>query len=225
MNLKRHAAAEQPAPGGAFVVLEGTEGVGKTTQIHAIRDHLENLDQTVVLTREPGGTRLAEDIRAILLDKANTEMTNKAELLLIFAARAEHVDQVINPALKAGQWVVSDRFTDATYAYQGGGRGIAVSDIETIEHWTLGRLVPDRVFLLDAPPEIGMRRMMRRGVPDRFERERLEFFQRVRAAYLERAGRNSDRYQIVDAGKPAAEVTAAILDGLAELSAARIARR
>lgn len=192
---------------GCFITLEGGEGVGKSTNVNFVRDCLTAAGKTVVVTREPGGTSLAEHIRSILLDGRTEGMDPNTELLLMFAARAEHLGSVVRPALERGDWVVCDRFTDATYAYQGGGRGIAWERIAVLEKWVQGDLRPDLTLLLDAPPEVGRSRMRDRGGrPDRFEQEQRAFFERVRAAYLTLADRESRRYRVVDAARPLNEV-------------------
>jgi dTMP kinase len=188
---------------GCFITLEGGEGVGKSSNLALIRNYLETAGKTVLVTREPGGTPLGEQIRDILLDHRQNGMCSDTELLLMFAARAEHLSQVIRPALAAGKWVLCDRFTDATYAYQGGGRGISAERIAILESWVQSELRPDLTILLDAPIEIGMARAgLRKGSADRFEREQTEFFKRVRDNYLEQAHRFPERYRVVDAGQP-----------------------
>ena len=203
---------------GRFVTFEGIEGVGKSTQLAAARQHLQNAGVDVCVMREPGGTVLAEKIRDLLLDADNEGMVADAELLLMFAARAQHLAERILPALAAGRWVLCDRFTDATYAYQGGGRGIGAQRVATIEQWVQGTLQPDATILLDASPEVGLARARSRGGDrDRFEREQLLFFQRVRDAYLQRAAEQPDRFTVVDATQAVTQVTAEvkqILDGL-----------
>ncbi len=184
---------------GRFITVEGVEGAGKSTQLAFLQAHLEASGREVLMTREPGGTALGEAVRGLLLDPRFRGMDADAELLLVFAARAEHLARCIRPALARGAWVVSDRFTDATFAYQGGGRGIPASRIAEIESWVQGALRPDRVLILDLPPEEGARRVAGRGERDRFEREALEFFHRVRNAYLERAAADPGRYRVVDA--------------------------
>ena len=172
---------------GKLISLEGVDGAGKTTHLEYLCDYLVKRQVTVLTTREPGGTHVGEQLRSILLDAAEP-IAPLTELLLMFAARAEHIQKVIRPALLAGTWVLCDRFTDATYAYQGGGRGIDSQHIEVLEHMTQGGLRPDLTFLLDLPVEVGLRR--RRGLDrsrDRFESQDLEFKQRVRLAYLERS--------------------------------------
>ncbi len=193
---------------GKFITLEGAEGVGKSSNILFIKDYLESRGLPVITTREPGGTALGESVRSILLDQGQVDY--KAELLLLFAARAQHVSDVIIPALKSGVWVISDRFVEASYAYQGGGRGIPVEIIQYLENWVLDAVRPDCTILLDAPPEIGMTRARTRGTLDRIEREDVAFFQRVRQAYLERARQSSGATIIVDATRILAEVQATI---------------
>jgi dTMP kinase len=187
---------------GRFITVEGGEGAGKTTQLAFIREYLERAGYQVVLTREPGGTALGEEIRALLLGHRHDGMTPATETLLMFAARAEHLKRVIRPALAAGCWVLCDRFTDATYAYQGGGRGVSPERIAVLEDWVQGELRPDLTLLFDLPVAAGLERAGRRGVADRFEREKADFFERVRAAYLERAWRDPDRHRIVNAARP-----------------------
>ena len=191
---------------GKFITVEGIEGAGKTTQLAFIRDYLETAGKRVLLTREPGGAALSEEIRALLLKQRQEGMSADTELLLLFAARAEHLHQVIRPALESGIWVLCDRFTEASYAYQGGGRGVAGERIAVLENWVQGNLRPDLTLLFDLPAEQGLARVGRRGLLDRFEREELNFFQRVRKAYLEQAARHPDRYRIVDASRSIAAV-------------------
>ncbi len=195
---------------GWFVTVEGAEGAGKTTAMRAIEAELGESAVPVELTREPGGTPLSEEIREILLDPRWSGMHPDTELLLMFAARAEHVHRRILPALGRGRWVVSDRFTDATYAYQGGGRGIEGERIEALERWALGDFRPDRTLLLDLPVEVGLLRAHGRSAPDRFEREDRAFFERVRAAYLERARREPERFVCIDAAAALEEVAARV---------------
>ena len=191
-----------------FITLEGGEGVGKTTNLAFIEDYLTSRGIDLLRTREPGGTPLGERIRGLLLD--SELMDNAAELLLVFAARAQHITEVIRPALAAGRWVLCDRFTDASYAYQGGGRGIDFSVIEFLEQWVQAELQPDLTLLLDTPIEVGMSRVRQRGVTDRFESEQLDFFEKVRAAYLKRADRYSDRIKQVNASGSLESVQAKI---------------
>jgi dTMP kinase len=199
---------------GKFITIEGGEGVGKSTQIGALRDWLSEQGIEVVLTREPGGTPRAERIRAILLEPSEEAMPASCELLLMFAARATHVENVIKPALARGAWVVCDRFIDATYAYQGGGRGFDRELIETLERAVLGRLRPDLTLLLDAPVEVGSARARARnassGGTDRFELEHTAFFERVRGVYLERARQDANRIAVIDATGSPESVAAAI---------------
>ncbi|WP_347987088.1 dTMP kinase [Methylomonas sp. AM2-LC] len=191
---------------GRFISLEGGEGVGKTTNLEYIQHFLHDKHIPHIVTREPGGTLLAEKIRAILLDHQDEPLCESAELLLIFAARAQHIRQVIAPALQNGQWVLCDRFIDATYAYQGGGRQMDTHIIAWLEQTILGTLKPDLTLLLDAPADVGLKRAKRRGKLDRFETEQLEFFERVRTVYLQRAQQDTLRYQIIDACLPLQEV-------------------
>ncbi len=192
---------------GRFVTVEGIEGAGKSTQMDAIRQYLEERGIRVVMTREPGGTPLSEAVRTLLLDPDNRGMSPDTELLLVFAARAEHLHKVIRPALESGDWVLSDRFTDATFAYQGGGRGIEAARIATLEEWVQGRLRPDLTLLLDVPVEAGMSRIAGRGQRDRFEREDREFFQRIRNSYLQRAAAEPQRFRRIDASAPVQQVS------------------
>lgn len=189
-----------------FISVEGIEGVGKSTHLRFMQTWLARRGVHVVRTREPGGTRVAEHIRKLLLDPANRRLPPMSELLLMFAARASHVEEVIRPALANGRWVLCDRFSDASYAYQGGGRKLRAQSIQILEHMVLRGLQPDLTLLLDAPVPVGLARMQHRGARDRFERERLEFFQRVRRAYLQRARRHARRFRIVDASGSVAAV-------------------
>ena len=193
-----------------FISLEGIEGAGKSSHLAFIQSFLQHAGKTVVQTREPGGTPLGEKIRELLLDYRNDAMVSDTELLLIFAARAQHLAQVICPALARGDWVLCDRFTDATYAYQGGGRGIASARIAAMESWVQAELRPDLTLLLDVPEDIGLQRAGQRSTPDRFERERAEFFGRVRAAYLAMAKSDPARYRVIDASQPLQAVQQAI---------------
>lgn len=202
---------------GKFLTLEGTEGVGKSTNLAFVRDWLESRNIEVVVTREPGGTPLAEEIRGLLLAKRDEAVDQTAELLLVFAARAQHLAQVIKPALARGAWVLSDRFTDATFAYQGGGRGLSKAVIRQLETLVQGDLHPDLTLILDIDVKLGLSRASQRGELDRFESETLEFFERVRAAYRERATVDPERYAIIDAGQDLASVQSQIATTLAEL--------
>lgn len=191
---------------GLFITLEGGEGAGKSTQLAYVRQRIEAAGIPLHVTREPGGTPLAEQIRDLLLDHREEQMPPDTELLLMFAARAQHLARLIRPALARGDWVLCDRFTDATYAYQGGGRGIDFARIKTLEDWVQGELRPDLTLLLDLPVEVGMARAGQRGELDRFEREQRDFFERVRAAYLARAGQAPQRFRIIDAAQDIAGV-------------------
>lgn len=202
---------------GRFITFEGTEGVGKSTQIANAADTLRNLGVDCIVTREPGGTPMAEAIRELLLAPRDEPVNDLTELLLMFAARAQHLHALILPALKAGQWVLCDRFTDATFAYQGGGRGVPAERIALLENLVQGQVRPDQVILLDAPVETGMTRARQRGELDRFEQEAVSFFQRIREVYLARARAEPDRYRIVDAAAPLEQVSAGISDLMCKL--------
>lgn len=184
---------------GRFITLEGSEGCGKSTNLAYIHQYLVDAGIPVCMTREPGGTPLGEQIRALLLDAKQTAMHSDTELLLMFAARAQHLQQTILPALERGEWVLCDRFTDASYAYQGYGRGIALERIAQLETWVQGQLRPDLTLFLDLPVAIGLKRAGERGEPDRFEREQMDFFERVRQGYLAQAGKDPARYRVIDA--------------------------
>ena len=189
---------------GKFITIEGSEGAGKSTNIRHIQDYLNNKNIDFISTREPGGTPIAEKIRDLLLDKTNTSLCSDAELLLMFAARAQHLNELIIPALESGKWVLSDRFTDASYAYQGGGRGLSWEKIAQLEQFVQGDLRPDATILLDIPVELGMERVRNRGETDRFEQEQLSFFKRIRNAYLTLAKEHPERFHIIDT-QPAIE--------------------
>ena len=196
------------APRGRFITLEGIEGAGKSTQRDSVVACLHGFGLPVLVTREPGGSEIAERVRGLLLDPANTGMHADTELLLMFAARVEHVQQRILPALARGDWVVCDRFTDATYAYQGGGRGVPMARIALLEDFVQGPLRPDLTLLYDLPAALGLARARGRSAPDRFEQEALAFHERVRAAYLARATAEPDRMRCIDAARePAAVAT------------------
>lgn len=184
---------------GTFITIEGGEGAGKSTIMRRVAAWLDERGHRVVSTREPGGTELAEKLRAILLDRNTVGLAGQAELLLMFAARAQHLAELIRPALERGETVICDRFTDATWAYQGGGRGLPREDIATLERLVHGDLQPDLTLLLDLPVEQGLQRASRRGAADRFEEESVEFLERVREAYLERAAAAPQRFVWVDA--------------------------
>ena len=195
---------------GRFITLEGIEGAGKSTHMDGVRALLESRGRGVQVTREPGGTRLGEGVRALLLDLGHRDMDPMAELLLVFAARAAHVAEVIEPALSSGRWVLCDRFTDATYAYQGGGRQLGPGPVAALEHLVQGDLRPDLTVILDVPVEVGLTRVDHRARRDRFELEAQGFFQRIREVYLERARSCPDRYRVVDATASREETAGAI---------------
>lgn len=196
---------------GKFITIEGIEGVGKSTNIDTLVRRIEAAGHKVLKTREPGGTPYAEDIRDILMNRSEEPLPEIAELLLMFAARSLNVNNVISPALEAGTWVVCDRFTDSSRAYQGGGRGLPMETVDRLADWVHGDLWPDLTILLDAPVELGMERAGRRGSPDRFEQERHEFFERVRACYHEIAAREPDRVVVVDTSRSLEAVQADVV--------------
>lgn len=202
---------------GLFISFEGVEGAGKTTNIQYIAEKITNAGHEIVLTREPGGTKLSEAIRELLISKNFPEMHINTELLLMFAARSEHLNKVILPAIEQGKWVLCDRFTDATYAYQGAGRGIDEKTIATLETLVQGSLKPDYTFLFDLEAEIGLGRAQNRGETDRFEQQHIEFFNKVRNKYLHMAETNKSRYRIVNAQHDLATVQKQIDLLLAEL--------
>lgn len=191
---------------GKFITVEGVEGVGKTTNMAFIASWLSQHQKPHVVTREPGGTPLAEEIRKLLLTTRTETVHENTELLLMFAARAQHLAEVIKPALAAGKWVLCDRFTDATYAYQGAGRGISMEKIKQLEELVQNQLRPDLTIMFDLPVEQGLARVKKRGLPDRFEREQLKFFEAVRQCYLSRVSDNPSRYRVIDASKNLASV-------------------
>jgi dTMP kinase len=213
-----------PSNKGLFVAIEGIEGAGKSTAIHFIQAWLAKANISYILTREPGGTEIAENIRALLLLKNYQEkMCADTELLLMFASRAQHLFALVVPALARGDWVICDRFTDATYAYQGGGRGVPVERIAQIEHWVQGDLRPDHVILLDLPAELGMQRLSHRQLTnDRIEQEKISFFERARAAYLAKARAFPEGYTVIDASQALEKVQANI--EVALLSVFRVSR-
>jgi len=194
-----------PAP-GKFISVEGGEGAGKSTLLEGLRAAMEEQGVAVVQTREPGGTALGEKVRALVLDPALRGMDATAELFLMFASRAQLVDEVIRPALRAGRWVLCDRFTDASYAYQGGGRGQPVARIAELERWACAGLQPDLTLLLDLPVAVGRGRIAGRGDADRIEAEADAFFERVRAAYRARAAAEPQRFHVLDATRPPEDV-------------------
>jgi len=191
---------------GKFITLEGGEGAGKTTCMSHVRQRIVDAGIPLVVTREPGGTHISEKIRELLLDKENTDIQDDAELLLMFAARSQHLNELIRPALQRGDWVLCDRFTDATHAYQGGGRGIPTERISSLENWTQRGLKPDLTLLLDLPVETGLERAGQRSAPDRFESESPQFMQNIRKAYLKIAAEEPGRVKVIDAALPLDEV-------------------
>ncbi|BEH14195.1 dTMP kinase [Marinobacter shengliensis] len=202
---------------GRFITFEGTEGVGKSTQLENAVNTLKDLGIDFIVTREPGGTPMAENIRELLLSPREEPVHETTELLLMFAARAQHLHNRILPALNKGQWVLCDRFTDATFAYQGGGRGVPAERIALLETLVQGEVRPDHVILLDAPVETGMARAKKRGELDRFEQETLAFFQRIRDTYLARATAMPGNYHVVNAALPLEQVSASVSALLAAL--------
>ena len=201
---------------GKFITIDGVEGAGKSTQIKFICDYLEAKGVNVVLTREPGGTDLGEKIRELLLSTTTKSMHSDSELLLMFAARNEHIHHKIIPALEKGDWVLSDRFTDASYAYQGGGRGLDIERIERLEHWVLKGFTPNMTLLLDIPVDLGMSRVESRGEKDRIELEELDFFERVRQAYIDRSEKYPQRIKLIDSSK-SREHTSAQIEKILEI--------
>jgi dTMP kinase len=203
-----------------FITLEGIEGAGKSTVADGLCAHLLARGIPAVRTREPGGTPLAERMRALVLERGDEPLGAVAETLLMFAARAVHLDNLIRPALKRGTWVICDRFTDATFAYQGGGRGVPVALIDELAVTVHGAVQPDRTLLLDVPVRTGLSRARARQIePDRFEAETEAFFERVRNAYLTRASGEPQRIKVLDAGRAAAAVLEAALAALADFLA------
>lgn len=201
---------------GRFITLEGVEGVGKTTNLEYIHQRLKAAGKNVVITREPGGTAMAEEIRELLLRPRSEPVSEMAELLLMFAARAQHLHALILPALDQGQWVLCDRFTDATFAYQGGGRGVPLSLIGSLETMVQSTLRPDLTLLLDLPVEQGLERARNRSAPDRFEVEKQRFFEAVRQVYLDRAIAEPKRFAVIDASVDLQQVQAQINQQLVE---------
>lgn len=188
---------------GRFLTFEGIDGAGKSTHIDYVTELLRERDLTVVVTREPGGTPLGEKLRELLL---HTPMHAETEALLMFAARREHIEQVIEPALRRGDWVLSDRFTDASFAYQGGGRMLDVARLEALERWVHPHLQPDMTLLFDVSSATAAERLKAVRSPDKFEREKAGFFNRVRQAYLDRAKAFPDRFRIIDSSRPIVEI-------------------
>ena len=204
-----------------FITLEGTEGVGKSTALAYIQDYLNEHYVPFISTREPGGTPLAEKIRQLLLTKDDEKMAYHTELLLMFAARAQHIQQVIKPALTAKKWVLCDRFTDASYAYQGGGRGLPMYEIAQLENLVQGELQPTLTLWLDAPVELGLQRAATRQELDRFEQEKVDFFQKVRSVYQQRAEAFPQRFRRIDASLPLEQVQSQLKSVLSYFVAVR----
>lgn len=202
---------------GRFITVEGIEGVGKTTQLAFIESELMKCGHDVVLTREPGGTGLGEAIREILLNEKDLRIAGRTELLLIFSARLQHLEEVIRPALESGKTVLCDRFTDATYAYQGGGRGIPREEIALLEQFVQKGLRPDHTIVFDVPVEVGLARANKRGEADRFESETVAFFEKVRQCYLMRAMDEPERVHVINTDRPVAAVHEDIVKWLAEV--------
>jgi len=210
---------------GFFLTIEGIEGVGKSTAVKFIQDYLTAAHIDFITTREPGGTEIAERIRQILLTPNPEEViVPETELLLMFACRAQHIAHKIEPALAAGKWVISDRFVDASYAYQGGGRQLNLDQIKTLDKWVV-KTHPDLTILLDAPPALGLARAKHRGEHDRIEQEKVDFFERVREAYLQRAKADPTRFHIIDATQPLTTVHAEIKRSLDEAQRIRGSRQ
>ena len=197
--MEKEKTAQKKLLPGRFITLEGIEGVGKSTHMKFIQRYLHKRKIPYVITREPGGTPVAETIRKILLTSHREEMTSIAELLLLFAGRSQHIANVILPALKEGKWVICDRFTDTSYAYQGYGRKLPLEQIETLEKWVQKDLQPNLVLLFDAPVKVALRRARRRGTTDRIEAEQEEFFERAREGFLKRARQYPQRIKVINA--------------------------
>jgi len=209
--LTAHSAAAR----GKFITLEGIDGAGKSTHVQWLAERLRARVRTVVVTREPGGTPLGEQLREIILHEP---MDLDTEALLVFAARQEHIRKVIVPSLEAGAWVLSDRFTDATFAYQGGGRGIPSERLAVLEDWVQQGLQPDLTLFFDVPVTVGQERLRQAtAAPDRFEREQAEFFERVRAEYLRRAAEAPQRFRVIDSSRPVAEVQSQLEETIVSL--------
>lgn len=204
---------------GLFLTLEGVDGAGKSTHVQWIVEMLSSLGQPVLCTREPGGTPIGERLRDLLL---HTPMTLECETLLMFAARAEHIRTVIEPALAAGTWVVCDRFTDATFAYQGGGRELGTARIEVLQNWVHPTLQPDKTWLFDVPLEVARERLNRTRDQDRFETEADAFFLRTRQVYLERASKQPNRFTVIDSTRPIDEIRTDLSEALTRLVQSRI---
>jgi dTMP kinase len=186
---------------GLFITLEGVEGAGKSTLMSYVAEIFTTKGKEVVQTREPGGTKTGEQIRSILLDSSNVNVGDDTELLLMFAARSQHINEIIKPALGSGKIVICDRFTDASYAYQGAGRGLDSNRIKILEDWVQQGLKPELTLLFDLDVETGLRRAGKRSEADRFEQEEVSFFERIRACYLERAEKEPERFRIIDSSQ------------------------
>ena len=209
--MTAHSAAAR----GKFITLEGIDGAGKSTHVQWLAERLRARVKTVVVTREPGGTPLGEQLREIILHEP---MDLDSEALLVFAARQEHIRKVIVPSLEAGAWVLSDRFTDATFAYQGGGRGIPSERLAVLEAWVQQGLQPDLTLFFDVPVTVGQERLRQAAAaPDRFEREQAEFFERVRTEYLRRAAEAPQRFRVIDSSRPVAEVQSQLEETIVSL--------
>ena len=209
--MTAHSAAAR----GKFITLEGIDGAGKSTHVQWLAERLRARVRTVVVTREPGGTPLGEQLREIILHEP---MDLDTEALLVFAARQEHIRKVIVPSLAAGAWVLSDRFTDATFAYQGGGRGIPSERLAVLEDWVQQGLQPDLTLFFDVPVTVGQERLRQAtAAPDRFEREQAEFFERVRAEYLRRAAEAPQRFRVINSSRPVAEVQSQLEETIVSL--------
>jgi dTMP kinase len=203
---------------GLFITIEGIEGAGKSTAVREIEKQLKLKEVDYILTREPGGTEIAEGIRQLLLKHYFEEkMAEDTELLLMFASRAQHIAQLIKPALNAGKIVICDRFTDASFAYQGGGRGVSKEHIQRLADWVQGDLKPDLTILLDIHPKIGLKRAAKRGEPDRIEKEEIKFFERVRKTYLDLAKNDPDRFRVIDASQTLSKIKASLKKILKEI--------
>ncbi len=213
--MSKAAHPDKRTKHGQFITLEGVEGAGKSSQIDCIRTLIESAGHEVITTREPGGTKLAEAIRALLLD--GDDMPAMTELLLMFAARSSHVEERIRPAIESGQWVICDRFVDASYAYQGAGRGIDAQVVNALEGMTLKGLAPDLTLIFDLPVEVGFERTRLRGQQNRFDHEETAFMNRIRDAYKYRAAKHPERYRVIDASAPMKDVSALVEKEIAGL--------
>ena len=200
---------------GKFITIEGQDGAGKSTNVSAMKEYLSSNSIDFIHTREPGGTELGEKLRELLLNSSES-IADKSELLMMFAARAQHIESVIEPALSSGTWVLCDRFTDASYAYQGAGRGISFDDIALLESYVQQGLAPDLTLVLDLPVQLSEQRAGQRSAPDRFEQQQQDFKQKVRDCYLRRAQDEPTRMKVIDASKPLDDVKASVINVLSE---------